>query len=502
MGSARSLTPRGRLLLVASALAAIVALAVAVVTRLTDDGPAPVLVPRDRPIAPDPLAYDPARDAELERAAADGLAHPVYTRSPRGVLASAARTARFRPLVEAATAGTSVDADMLEALVLLESAGRPDVIAGDDPVHASGLTQIVAETAVNFLGMDVDLEASRFLTRRIAAARRAGNERRARRLEAERRRVDPRFDPAQALAGAVRYLSTARARLGRDDLAFVSYHMGIGNLEGVLRAYAGVEGSGPTADLARARELSYARVFFDSSPRRHAAAWGRLAALGDRSRDYYWRLLAAREVMRLYRGDRDRLARLARLHASKPSAEDVLRPPDETERFADPDDLAEAWDAGEIHPLPHDPARLGLARARGVGGMAADVDSEPELYRGLRADALAVLVYVADQVQRISRTRSALVVTDAVRDERYHQLLVAENLDTTRGYSLHTTGYAFDIRRDYGSGAQAAAFQFVLERLEALSLIAWVRESRVIHVTVGPRAEPLVPVLLRRRERE
>ena len=134
--------------------------------------------------------------------------------------------------------------------------------------------------------------------------------------------------------------------------------------------------------------------------------------------------------------------------------------------------------------------------------MAADVDSEPELYRGVRAEALAVLVYVADQVRRISRTRSALVVTDAVRDERYHQLLVAENLDTTRGYSLHTTGYAFDIRRDYASGAQAAAFQFVLERLEALSLIAWVRESRVIHVTVGPRAEPLVPVLLRREERD
>ena len=48
-------------------------------------------------------------------------------------------------------------------------------------------------------------------------------------------RVDERFDPAKALAGTARYLALARERLGREDLAFVSYHMGMGNLENVLR---------------------------------------------------------------------------------------------------------------------------------------------------------------------------------------------------------------------------------------------------------------------------
>ena len=42
------------------------------------------------------------------------------------------------------------------------------MIAGDDPAHAAGLTQILAETAKNFLGMDVDLAASRALTTKIA----------------------------------------------------------------------------------------------------------------------------------------------------------------------------------------------------------------------------------------------------------------------------------------------------------------------------------------------
>jgi hypothetical protein len=44
------------------------------------------------------------------------------------------------------------------------------------------------------------------------------------------------------------------------------------------------------------------------------------------------------------------------------------------------------------------------------------------------------------------------------------------------------------VRRRYGSGAQAQAFQWTLERLQALGLIAWTRGRAVIHVTVSPRA--------------
>jgi hypothetical protein len=56
---------------------------------------------------------------------------------------------------------------------------------------------------------------------------------------------------------------------------------------------------------------------------------------------------------------------------------------------------------------------------------------------------------------------------------------------------LHATGYAFDIRRRYESGAQAAAFQYTLERLSALGLIAWMRDRNVIHVTVASQAGTL-----------
>ena len=51
--------------------------------------------------------------------------------------------------------------------------------------------------------------------------------------------MDARFDPEQALAGTVRYLTEANKVFGREDLAVVSYHMGIGNLASVVRAYTG-----------------------------------------------------------------------------------------------------------------------------------------------------------------------------------------------------------------------------------------------------------------------
>jgi hypothetical protein len=73
--------------------------------------------------------------------------------------------------------------------------------------------------------------------------------------------------------------------------------------------------------------------------------------------------------------------------------------------------------------------------------------------------------------------------------------VAAANIEATHGYSLHTTGYAFDIRRRYSSRAQALAFQFMLDRLQAMNLIAWVREPDAIHVTVSSSARRLEPLL-------
>jgi hypothetical protein len=431
----------------------------------------------------DPLAYTPAREQALVAAAARGNAHVIYAKSPGGAVASAARTARYRPLVEAAAAAAKLDADTLEAIVMLESAGRPDAVADPRLEGAVGLTQILAETGRNLLGMRVDPTAARRIGRSIARAQARGNRALIARLKARRRRVDERFDPPKALAATARYLLLARNALHRDDLAVVSYHMGIGNLQTALRAYGG-------------HDVSYARLYFDSSPTQHATAWQSLAKLGDDSSTYLWRVMAAREIMRLYRADPAQLTALSTLQNAKNSSEEVLHPQPSTEQFATPDDLRAAYADGRLDALPRALlAQHGIRIDTQMGELAGRLKRSRDTYRGLRPEALALLVVLAAGTREISGS-GPLVLTSTVRDERYQRLLLADgNGEATRNYSLHTTGWAFDILRSYRSRAQALAFEFMLGRLQSQDLIAWVREPAAIHVTVSSQAQALLGVL-------
>ena len=56
------------------------------------------------------------------------------------------------------------------------------------------------------------------------------------------------------------------------------------------------------------------------------------------------------------------------------------------------------------------------------------------------------------------------------------------------GETIPSTGYSFQIERRYASRAQADAFQAMLDRLQALNLIAWVRNPATIEITVASDA--------------
>jgi hypothetical protein len=423
---------RLRVALVAAALAACAVIALVVRASLSDDDsvpkiPTPPGAQRGAAVA-DPFAWTPERSGELSERAAAGTAHLLYTRSPGGVGVTAERVMRFRRDVERSAKAAGVSADRLEALVFLESAGRPEAQAPGGVQSAAGLTQILAETATGLLGMKVDQAKSASYTRRLNTAVREGNLRRAAALNRARRRVDDRFDPAKALAGTARYLKLARERFGREDLAFVSYHMGIGNLEGVLKAFGG-------------GRRSYAELYFDSTPLRHPQAFAKLASFGDDSSNYFWKLSAAMAIMRMARSDKDRLARLAALHTSDRSARAVL--------------LADA-PTGDLLEVPNDPSSTSLVPARAIS---------------LRPEALSVALYIAAQVRTISKAPS-LRLTGA-----------------------GDGGWTFRISRRYTSDEQAQAFQFALDRLQVLNVIAWTRGATSISVTASPDAKVLSPLL-------
>ena len=128
---------------------------------------------------------------------------------------------------------------------------------------------------------------------------------------------------------------------------------------------------------------------------------------------------------------------------------------------------------------------------RQLGELAKKLGVKREFYRALRPEALATLVYISSRVRAITGREERLVVTSAVRDRRYQELLVGRNREATPNYSLHTTGWSFDIWRRYESNAQAEAFQFVLDRMRALGVIDYAVEPEAIHVTVSGAPELL-----------
>jgi soluble lytic murein transglycosylase-like protein len=416
--------------------------------------------------AGDPFAYIPARQQDFVARATAGSAHVLFTKSPDGVVATARRVAAFRPLVDAAAAGSGVDPNILEGIVFVESAGRPYVVAGADASAAAGLTQILAETGQSLLGMHIDLGRSRKLLRALGnASSPAQVKRLLRRLAA----ADDRFAPRKELAATVRYLQLAQRRFGRADLAVASYHMGIGNLQHVLDTYDG------------GRPVPYAQLYFDTAADHTPAAFALLAGFGDQSSLYYWRVLGAVQVMRLYRTDPSALRRLASLQTTEDSSAEVLHPPDRTSSFADSGALATAYARHELIPLPRNARQLGLAYAPTMG---ADTGS-PALYRGLRPSALDLLVELAARVRSLARTSAPLTVASAVADSRYEARLGASDPVTA-------TGYAFQIERRYTSHRQAAAFQEMLDRLQALNVIAWTRTLDTIRVVVASDASHVI----------
>jgi hypothetical protein len=464
-------------------LAALIVSATLVVRQVRDHGSSPppaTMAPGAGLPDEDTLAWTAQRSDDYAQRATQGWAHALYTRTADGLALGIKRTQGWRKAIERATAGTDISPDTLAAIVLLESAGRPEAQASDDLHGAVGLTQIVAETGQDLLGMRVDVDAAERISKQMDRAARKNDDKRVEELRAERRRVDERFDPQKSLAATVRYLQFAREQLGRDDLAIASYHMGVGNLQTALGDYG--EGTVP-----------YVRLYFDSTPSHHPEAWRFLSGLGDDSSTYLWRVRAADEILHMATENPDALARRTQLMNERNSAEVVLHPPDETEHFADGAALQDAYDEGEIAALP--PAYLrrhGLELDPQMGELAGKVDEKPKLYRGLRREALAMLAYIGTGVRAISGVQQPLRVTSTVRDERYQEALLRRNDQATDDYSLHTTGFAFDIARDYASSKQAMALQFLLDRLTALNLIAWVREPGAIHVTVSSDAAKLM----------
>src|ERR1700690_3703479 len=61
----------------------------------------------------DPFSYATSRAVQFTERAAAGNANVLFTKSPGGALATAERVARWRPMIDAAVKGTTIDPSLL-----------------------------------------------------------------------------------------------------------------------------------------------------------------------------------------------------------------------------------------------------------------------------------------------------------------------------------------------------------------------------------------------------
>ena len=116
-----------------------------------------------------------------------------------------------------------------------------------------------------------------------------------------------------------------------------------------------------------------------------------------------------------------------------------------------------------------------------MGAGRTELGVPAALYRGLRPAALDLLIELASRVRALAGGQRAA-------DGRRHGARPALPDRSSGGDPVAATGYQFTIARRYASRAQAVALQAMLDRLQALNLIAWARRGAAIEVTVAADA--------------
>jgi soluble lytic murein transglycosylase-like protein len=364
-------------------------------TRLPRDAAAEAAKRRaERAAALEALRRQSVLDSKLSDAAAQAFDRGIFTSSPGGVFATAARVAQWKPLIVRASRGSGISPNLIEAMVFVESSGYRDAVGGGRRVGLFQLTPWQARS----LGVQVD---------RVRKHSRL--------LASVRHRVDNRYRAVPSIRAAVRYLVRARRTLGRADLAVASFHVGVRNL----------------AAASGGEKISYASLYFGSAPDRNAGIWRRLNREGDVARDYYWRVLAAQRVLKLYRHNRAALSWEDVQQARKSSAEEVMHPASSTLRFHRPRDLVRAWKRHQLVRIPTDARKTHIAISGTFGQMAPRLGRSKKLYLGLRPSARNVLLFIGKRVHELSGSRP-LILTSAVRDDVYQRALTRVRRTRTR----------------------------------------------------------------------
>jgi hypothetical protein len=334
----------------------------------------------------------------------------------------------------------------------------------------------------------------------------AHTERQIRQLEAKRRVVDERYDPAKAIAAQTRYVVRLARRYGTLDWAFQAYHGGEGGVQRTVSSYLGrsypqfasagaaIRGELPhRGGSQRVRPmLDFEDLYFGTTPRSHPEAFSYLYGRSDHHRYYWWKILMAERAIALYRDDPEEFLRQWRALRPGQRMEVAWYPNAEELSFDTVADLKQGYESGDLVRLPADLKRHGLA----AGNVAPMDAANAYHYKGLRPAAMGTLLRVAE-LYRKHGGGAPLGIHSLVHTTNYTRLLEARypppwvrnppEDPADLHIDLHATGYCFDLERP-SSAWNRKVLEYALGHLADRGRIYWVDET-----IYGPRRYHVCP---------
>lgn len=411
----------------------------------------------------------------------------IILRDPQAVLgAQRIESPKLARAFAAAERQSGLPASLIKAIAYLESFGDP---TAQSPAGPRGIMQVSSATAKD-MGLRI-IYATKY---RTESGRKAVKDKRGRIVyKTVKQRVayqtllrDERLLPETAIPAAASYLARLRQNLGGLDWAVFAYHCGVGCV-GEMQALTG------RAQGVR-KPITVAQMFFGASPVYNRDLYQ--AINREMERDYsptYWfRVMRAEQLLRLYREDEPTFLELASYYRYEPdpaqraqhrlavwlkqddlifqSCEDIKR--DEGQR------LARIFDDPDFYGFRPDLDSVG----------AFDIANQ-EYYLQATPAAIGTLTYIAFETRRLF---------DAMKPkgEKFVPLDVAslvrpmDSMSTGPAESLaHCSGQVFDIQYDRLPPGEREALQFVLDDMGDDGYLGFVEEapnSGIMHIGCSP----------------
>ena len=290
---------------------------------------------------------------------------------------------------------------------------------------------------------------------------------------------DDRLKPEKAIPAAATYLAGMEQRYGGRDWAIWAYHCG----EGCVADFRAMAKSGKGLDDP---PPSVAKVFFGCSPvwNRELCAAIRAQMDRDYSPTYWFRVMRAEQLLRMYRDDAPEFRDLAEQY--KYAAAPAQRAPDRLSAWLKPQDLI--YQTGDL--IRTDP-----------GNKLVNAPGDPE-FLGYSVDAHALplglpstigtLAYIAFETRRLYE---ALHAEEAFMPLAATALVLpkAEDGSAARAPGArildHASGQVFDLSVAGLPPGERECLQFVLDDLGwsgALGFIDEPQEKETVHIGCSP----------------